>query len=447
MDLPPAASLTEGRPAASSRILAGGLPAALALLLVVALTYLRDPRYFLQPRFWAEEGSLHFAFSYSHGWLQALFQPQLGYLNFWPNLATLLATLPPLEYAPLVTTMLALLVQLLPIALILWSPSPLWQGWVRKALGAAVVLLVPITTEVWLNSVNSYTYFAVIAFLLLIEEAPAGRARSWIYRLLLAASGLTGTLACFLTPLFLYRAWEEKKPERWRQALILVACCAVQAALIFSYRGSASVSQRFTPAGLTTLGGAVWAQSIGLLAAGLDRAHEFGRNQMDLMKTNPAAFKMWGRGLLAAALVVLAAVSANIPLRKRLLFLASYALLIFLPLSFSVITEKYTFLNTGVHSRLFLAPNILLGWMLVANLRPPAGAGWRLWAGRLSGLLAGALLAAALVWGAQSFRQTWIPATAWPDWKQEVQAWRANPGHALKIQPADQGWVVKLTPR
>jgi hypothetical protein len=425
------------------------LASLLGLACIAALIYLRDPRYFTQPRFWAEEGMLHFAFSYNHGGLAALFQPQIGYLNFWPNLATLLANLAPLESAPLVTTLMALLVQLLPVALIFWSRSPLWQGWWRKALGAAICLFVALTNEVWLNTVNSFTFFAVIVFLILVEAAPASRPRQWIYRLILVFGGLTGTMACFLTPLFFVQAWLEKKGERLLQASILTADCLVQIGIIFSIHASGSIGQRFQPIGLTTLGNTIWLQSLGLIAVGLDRAHEFGMYLLDLMKTSPSFYQWLGRGLLILAIVILFALSANLPRRLRWIFLTSYGLILVLTLSFSIISEKYTFYNTGLHQRLFLAPNILLGWMLLANAgypksksAPPA-THWA-WLTTVSGVLAGLLLASALFWGMKSYSGAWVAESDWPDWRREVQAWRADPSHPLEIQPAGQGWVVQL---
>jgi len=104
------------------------------ILCAILLIVIRDVRYFTNPRFWAEEGTLHFAYSYNHPWYQALIHPQVGYLNFYPNLATVLATLVPLEFAPLVTTLAALLVQLIPIVIILLSSSMLWKGWLRKII-------------------------------------------------------------------------------------------------------------------------------------------------------------------------------------------------------------------------------------------------------------------------------------------------------------------------
>ena len=227
--------------------------------LTAVLIYLRDPRFFTSPRFWAEEGSLHFAYSYSHGWLQALFNPQVGYLNFWPNLATLLATTVPLQSAPLITTLLAFAAQLLPVVLILTSRSTLWMGWWRKALGVGVVLFFPLTTEVWLNTINSFTYLAAAAFLILLEQPPDAGIRRWMNCVLLVVCGLTGTLACFLAPIFAYLAITERSTERRWQTLILSACAVVQAVLIFNFKFSAwgNIDQRFGVIGPTALGAAL----------------------------------------------------------------------------------------------------------------------------------------------------------------------------------------------
>lgn len=427
------------------KLFSGDRPAYLLVLLVISSNYLRDPRYLLQPRFWAEEGSLHFAYSYSHTWLQALFNPQVGYLNFWPNLATLLATLPPLEVAPLVTTLLAFAVQMLPVLLVLFSRSPLWQGWVRKCLGVAVVLFAPLTTEVWLNTINSYVYLAVAAFFILLEETPQGQARRWVYRGLLALSGLTGTLACFLTPLFFYRAWRERQAERGGQALILAACAMLQVGLIFSIHSYGNVGQRFTLIGLTTVGSAVWTQSLGLFAAGYEQAHHWAKHLLALHTLDPYLFKLWGRSLLLAALAFFFMLSSNLPTRERIIYLGSYGLWVLFSIMFSIIPDKYDFINTGMQQRLFFAPNVILGWMLLANLRFDWVQGWHGWARRITALLAAALLCLAILWGVWSFWRPWVPASAWPDWRQEVSTWRATPGYLLRIQP--EGWTVNLVKR
>jgi hypothetical protein len=351
-----------------NRILSRNTIAWLVLILVAILVFIREPRYFLQPRFWAEEGTLHFAFSYSHPWFVALFQPQVGYLNFWPNLATLLSTLVALENAPLITTLMALLVQLILVALILWSKSPLWDNWARKLPGVAIVLFVPLTTEVWLNSVTSYTFLAVVTFFILLVEPPA-QIQRWFYRFLLVIGGLTGTLSCFLIPLFAYRAWAERDRERWLQLILLTVCAILQGILIINYKSTGSLGQRFHLLGLSTLGMTLWTQGFGLLAFGFIQAREWALLLYELAVKDLASFQLWSRLLWAVCFTLLFVLSANLPLKTRFLFVSAYFILMILPMMFSVIDDKYDLGITGLHHRIFLAPNSILGWMLLFGIQ------------------------------------------------------------------------------
>lgn len=410
-------------------------------MVVFGLIYVRDPRYFIQPRFWAEEGTLHFAYSYGHGWIASLLQPQVGYLNFWPNLATKLATLVPLETAPLITTWMALGVQLIPAILILSSNSSLWHGWRRKLLGIAIVLFIPLTQEGWLNSINSFTYFPAITFLILLEEDNQEIYRRGFSLILLVLGGLTGVLSCLLTPLFFHQAWLEKRSERWVQALVLGVCSAVQLVLIFGFRGSGDFEQRSARLGFATFGATLWTQSIALLPVGRDLAHAWAERLMELTY-QPASFRWVGWALLLMAIVFFGLVMFNLPRQLRLIYSYSYFGILLASLLFSITPEKYTFLNTGLHQRLFLAPNIILGWMLLMGIKLDHQPGWR---GKLSWLstrLCALLLCVGLFLGFWNYWDRWVPDQAWGNWPQEVQAWRADPAYALRIQP--EGWLIRL---
>jgi hypothetical protein len=415
--------------------------ALMVISLVLLLTYARNPRYLWEPRFWAEEGTLHFAYSYAHPWYLALFAPQSGYLNFWPNFTTLIATIPPLEYAPLVTTVLALLIQLVPIFIILSSRSPLWNHWLRKLCGIGVILFVPLTNEVWLNSVNSYNYFAVITFLILIEEPIQGPLRKWLFRLLLIVGGLTGTLSCFLIPLFFLQALVEgKNKERFIQTFLLIVCAAVHLYLIFSYQAAGSIGDRFHIIGFSTIGAIMWTQSIGFLMFGLQQTSAWARPLLLLAYHDLAGFQNWGRILLIICGLFLFILSANFPIKKRLIFLSAYFILLYFPAMFSAIKDKYSLVDTSNHQRLFLAPNIILGLMLLAGVRFPKLKMFTF--KNLASLLCAFVLGISIFWGIFSYSRPYDIAGFWPDWKVEVQIWKDQPNYPLRIQPA--GWVVYL---
>jgi hypothetical protein len=425
------------------QVIAPNISRFLMVIFALLITYFRYPRYFLQPRFWAEEGSRHFAFSYSHNWLIALFHPQIGYLNFWPNLATLLAAILPLESAPLVTTLMAMLVQLIPIVLILWSESTFWKGWLRKLVGILVFIFVPLSQEVWLNTINSYNYFAIITFLILLEDPPASPTRRWIYRTLLILAGLTGTLSCFLLPLFVIQWFKEKNKERLLQIFLLLICAAIQVYLIFSYSGKGDLSQRFYPLGFATFGATIWTQSMGLFVLGYARVSDWARSLLSLVPNNMHAFRIWGRSLFVFGMILFFLLSANLKLKVRILFISSYVILLLLPMMFSIIQDKLSMVYTGNHQRLFFAPNVLLGWMLLLGIRyykgPP------ITKTNLISLFCTIILIFALFWGIKSYPLPSSVADYWPDWKSEVQIWKNNPDYLLHIQP--NNWVVQLQQR
>src|SRR5262249_56159544 len=113
--------------------------------------------YVTGPSFWAEEGALFFATSWTHSLRDSLAYRPVGYLLLWANLATTAAArlaragVLPLTHAPQVTVLCALVVQLLPVALIACSRAPFWGGSVRRAIGVLVVLVGVLTHPVSLH--------------------------------------------------------------------------------------------------------------------------------------------------------------------------------------------------------------------------------------------------------------------------------------------------------
>ena len=112
---------------------------------VLLVMFCRSPRLFLAPRIWAEEGTRYFcnAYHYAHTslWYKGIFYEMGGYLHLWANLASTVATnCVSLENAPYVTLAFALVVQLIPFAIVLWSDSPFWLPPARKMAGVCILL-------------------------------------------------------------------------------------------------------------------------------------------------------------------------------------------------------------------------------------------------------------------------------------------------------------------
>ena len=210
------------------------------LLGIAGLFFFLSPNLFLEPRFWAEEGSVFFQYAVEKPWYAALCAPHQGYYSFLINLATLLARFVPIDYAPCVTTYTAFIVQLIPYAVILWGRSRHWDNFFKKIISCSIVLHCPAYSgEIWLNTTNMHFHLAVVSFLILMEPVDEGmtRVRSLIYRGLLVVNGLTCVVSVFLLPVYIFAAYSEKRKERIVQTGILFACLLVQtAAFLYEWK-------------------------------------------------------------------------------------------------------------------------------------------------------------------------------------------------------------------
>ena len=98
--------------------------ALFVIILLFLLIFFRQPDYFFHPRFWAEESTVHFKIGYDYPWPEALFSSPHGYNSFPPNMSGIIAARAvPLEQAPLISTLIALIVQLISFFIIFFRQS------------------------------------------------------------------------------------------------------------------------------------------------------------------------------------------------------------------------------------------------------------------------------------------------------------------------------------
>ena len=188
----------------ASRRLVAVLIAALLTLLVVV----RSPENLATPQFYAEDGRLFFQEAYNDGFLAPLTRPTAGYLNTLPRLMSGAALLVPLEQAPLVVAILALLVQMLPVFYLLSSRAasilPSFSG---RALVALIYVILPNSDEVYVSGTNTQWHLMLVgAMILLLPPAASrlGRAAEGILMTIFAFTG-PGSLLLLPVALFLLR--------------------------------------------------------------------------------------------------------------------------------------------------------------------------------------------------------------------------------------------------
>ncbi len=408
-------------------------------MLAAAAMVVRAPVYFTAPSFWAEEGSLFHAYAFMHRWDETLTVTPVGYYLFYANLVALLAARMPVAIAPLVTKLLALVIQLVPVALIATSDAPLWRSPPRRALGIAAVLFGALSGEIWLATINSQFYLTLVAVLVLIEPAPSGW-RVPVSLVLLALAGLTGPVAGFVAPLFVWRAWRTRTRATVGQALVLAACALVQAAMVSRGHGGTGVAARLQGFGLGTFGAIVWMKAIILPTLGATAAdafsHALGRAVHGRIDS-PLAITL-GVEMLVLAAAALVWLARGAGPRLGTLLGGAWALVTSLSIVFAV-EEKWTLLsNADSASRYFYVPGVVLLLLLLENACAGDGP-------RLRRVVCGILLAAGLVGGATRWRSSIRYRPSWPVWRTEVAAWEADPRHALAIWPPP--WEMRLIPR
>ena len=193
----------------------------------VVLALLRVPQIALHGRFWAEEGTVYFSQALEKGCLAYLFTPALGYYSLVNKVACLLATVPPLEFAPLVTVYVSLVIQAVPVALVLFCGIPGLKGLGHQAVAVALLLVVQPNQEVWLNTINGQFHLCIATGLILVSRARSRRGH--VARLVvLAVAGLTGVLSCLLLPLYIVEWLSDRRKRRAHEVVALSVACLVQ---------------------------------------------------------------------------------------------------------------------------------------------------------------------------------------------------------------------------
>jgi len=148
-----------------------------------------------------------------------------GYFSLLPNLATLLAArVFPLAWAPWVTTLFAFLLQLVPVAIVGFSPSKFWPTNLQRMLVVVALLFSWNSGEVWLNTINAQFWWLSICFLILLtDQQMTSRRRHRLFLRRPVSVRPQRVVSAFLLPLFIARAIVERNPRIVKQTLALGA--------------------------------------------------------------------------------------------------------------------------------------------------------------------------------------------------------------------------------
>jgi hypothetical protein len=191
----------------------------LLLAICVFAVISRRPDAFLNPQFFAEDGSIWFADAYNYGWWHALAITHTGYFQTLPRLTAAVALTVPLSAAPMVMNAVGLILQIAPILFLLSYRSSRWAPLRIRVLMAFVYLALPNTSELNVSITEAQWHLGFLACLIVLSLPPKTLAGALMDGTLISLCGLTGPFCIVLLPIALIMWWRE--PGRWRLAMAL----------------------------------------------------------------------------------------------------------------------------------------------------------------------------------------------------------------------------------
>ena len=198
------------------------------------MSFYRSPYLFLNGRFFAEDGSKHFAFAWENGFWKSLIyvEKEAGYINLIANILVSISSLIKIEFSPLITIYGALIFVLLPAYLILSRESLLFDNKLKKTIGSFLLFVAPpFVPEIWLNAVNTQVYLCINSIVILFM-INLNNFQKKINHLIIFLSAFSGVYTCCLLPLFAANYFFKKKIYDLINFLILLSGSSIQLFLI-----------------------------------------------------------------------------------------------------------------------------------------------------------------------------------------------------------------------
>ena len=386
---------------------------------------------------------MYFRSAWERSWPLALVTPHQGYMSLFNNVAAVAAVhLVPLDEAPLVTTLAALLLQLAPIAIVLFGRIRLFAGLPRQVLAVLIILVTPPSAEVWLNTINSQFYLALATGLLLLEDGEiASRVGRVLRRSFLVLAGLTGPVSCLLAPVALHRAWSVRSREAMVQAMILCTAAGVQLAILGLLGDQSTVPDRAASLNVWTTASIMVTRTVIEPVLGSDLGAEISKGIVAYSRGSRDRAGVVG----VTAAVGLAALIACVLWKRRepevLVLAAGYLLVAVLSIVGSLTRDKAALIQVSHYGgRYFYVPAVLMVLLVLSGMRRESST-----FGRWRSVLCGAIVLVSLAVNARHFQDGLIIDASWPQWAAEVARWRQDPSRDLHVWPP--GWSVTLERR
>jgi hypothetical protein len=380
----------------------------------VLVTIIREIRLITEPRFWAEEGTIFYSSAYSNSLWENLCTINVGYYTLLNVLVSHFSILFPTELAPVITTVVGLFIQLLPLVIIVFYPSIWWDTFLKKILiGTLVIVASP--AEIWINTTNSHFYLGLITLLiLLVDQGKLSNKDRWFFRVLLFLGVLTGPASSLVAPGYLWKSFKEKNRETYIQTSIVVFCVIIQACIIVYAALYNNKYSRFSGFDLSEFLLTYVGDSFGLLMP-------FGKNDRRVIGLILAPFILW-------------LFYKNI---KQTAY--QYLILVFFSVSFFSILGSLRMIGGPRYS---YVPTIIIFLILIREIFVAANEGRvikqiSLWILVLSTTFL-------VVFYQKNLEQN--VSKKFPKWKDEVELWKRDPLYKPRVHPSNEKdpWEMDL---
>ncbi|MFM8179863.1 MAG: hypothetical protein ACKOAG_11875, partial [Candidatus Kapaibacterium sp.] len=214
--------------ASESSSVSGRTYILLVLAAVIAVSILRDPRFVLEPRLWAEEGTVYLHAAIQSEDLSDLLRPHLGYYSLIPNLMTHAGlTMSGLSGVAVWTTWSSFVLMIACVTAPLFLPGRFWDTRMKRT---AIILfaLVAGSAEIWLNTINIQHYLCVFTGFLFLSDITKASRRIRAYAMIMTAvAAFTGVPSMLLLPAVVIRMRTSSRHDRlWMLTLGLFGLAA-----------------------------------------------------------------------------------------------------------------------------------------------------------------------------------------------------------------------------
>lgn len=401
----------------------------LCLLLFVAFIHLtRSPEILINSRFWAEEREF-FANAWSSSPFHALFVSYGGYLNLPINAATLIARwCVPLKYAPYVTMGIGLLFQLLPTFLLLTAKDKWLSSFKIRLLATLLLLFVPESLEISLQSLHIQFQLTLAAILILILDNQPKHQR-WFKLGILLLTTLSGVMSMILIPLYLYRCFTEKDRLRIEQFITLLIGNIIQFSFFYT-----SFDERQYHTSLTDFLSIFFAKDLYIPFLGNNPLSNPYLLHLQLLVKNQQ-IPLLACSISLFVFIVIIVCFYKYPKTRLSGYLFICALLNLALATFGAIGPNYWFFEPYFHQRYAFINQSLMCLLLVYFLYTLPKKGQY-----ICGFLSIWLLIASIY----NYYHFTSVSYGVPPWREQIKQWQHHPDMPIEIWP--KGWFLKLNP-